>query len=78
MALRVVASSFFGVAAYVVVDSALSLSGLREAEHSPVGIALAAVSLAVMLFLSWFERCTGTELGSVPTITDSKQTLICS
>jgi len=78
VALRVIAFSFFGLAAYVIVDSAVSLLGLREAEHSPVGIVLAAVSLAVMPLLSWFERRTGTELGSASAIADSKQTLICS
>lgn len=77
-ALRVIAFSFFGLAAYVVVDAGLSLLGLREAQHSLVGIALAAVSLAVMPFLSWFERRTGRELGSASAIADSKQTLICS
>ncbi|MDN6659025.1 MAG: hypothetical protein L0L18_08430 [Acidipropionibacterium jensenii] len=55
-ALRVIAVSFFGLAAYVSVDAILSLAGLREPEHSPVGIVLAALSLAVMPFLSWFER----------------------
>jgi divalent metal cation (Fe/Co/Zn/Cd) transporter len=78
VALRVIALSFFGLAAYVMVDAALSLSGLREPEHSPVGIVLAAVSLAVMPLLSWFERVTGRELGSASAIADSKQTLICS
>jgi divalent metal cation (Fe/Co/Zn/Cd) transporter len=78
VALRVIAVSFFALAAYVTVDAALSLLGVREAEHSPVGIALAAVSLAVMPFLSWFERRTGRELGSASAIADSKQTLICS
>ena len=78
VALRVIAISFFGVAAYVIVDAGLSLFGLRDAEHSPVGIALAAVSLAIMPFLSWFERRTGKELGSASAIADSKQTLVCS
>lgn len=78
VALRVIAFAFFGLAAYVIVDAGLSLFGFREAEHSPVGIALAAVSLAVMPFLSWFERRTGRELGSASAIADSKQTLICS
>ncbi|GAB2503736.1 cation transporter [Promicromonospora xylanilytica] len=77
-ALRVIAVSFFGLAAYVTVDAVLSLVGLREPEHSPVGIALAAVSLLVMPFLSWFERRTGRELGSASTVADSKQTLICT
>lgn len=76
--LRIIAVSFFGLAAYVGVDAVLSLTGLREAEHSPVGIVLAAVSLAIMPFLSWFERRTGRELGSASAIADSRQTLLCS
>lgn len=78
IALKVIAVSFFALAAYVSVDAALSLTGLRQPEHSPVGIALAALSLLVMPFLSWFERRTGRELGSASAIADSKQTLICS
>jgi len=78
VALRVIAFSFFGLAAYVIVDAGLSLLAFREADHSSVGIALAAISLAVMPALSWFERRTGTELGSASAIADSKQTLICS
>lgn len=76
--LRVIAFSFFGLAAWVTVDSVLSLLGLREAEHSSVGIVLAAISLAVMPALSWLERRTGRELGSASAIADSRQTLICS
>lgn len=78
IALRVIAVSFVGLAAYVTVDAILSLTGLREPEHSTVGIVLAALSLAVMPFLSWFERRTGRELGSASAIADSKQTLICT
>ncbi|WP_309127187.1 cation transporter [Microbacterium sp.] len=77
-ALRVIALSFFALAAYVSVDAVLSLAGLREPEHSPVGIVLAALSLLVMPFLSWFEQRTGRELGSASAVADSKQTLICS
>jgi len=78
VALRVIAVSFFALAAYVSVDAILSLLGLREPEHSPVGITIAALSLAVMPFLSWFERRTGRELGSASAVADSKQTLICT
>lgn len=78
VALRVIAVSFFALAAYVSVDAILSLLGLRDPEHSPVGIAIAALSLAVMPFLSWFERRTGRELGSASAVADSKQTLICT
>ncbi|GAA2185108.1 cation transporter [Leucobacter alluvii] len=77
-ALRIIAVSFFALAAYVSVDAVLSLTGFREPEHSTVGIVLAAVSLAVMPALSWFERRTGRELGSASAVADSRQTLICS
>ncbi|GAB7070842.1 hypothetical protein JCM12141A_51310 [Mycolicibacterium hodleri] len=52
-ALRVIAMSFFGLAAYVSCDSVRALVGHGEAEPSRIGIALAAVSLAVMPVLSW-------------------------
>jgi len=77
-ALQVIAVSFFGLALVVSIDAVLTLTGVRSPEHSPVGIVLAAVSLAVMPFLSLLERRTGRELGSASAIADSKQTLICS
>jgi divalent metal cation (Fe/Co/Zn/Cd) transporter len=78
VALRVIALSFFALAAFVSVDAVLALAGVREPEPSPVGIVLAAVSLAVMPVLSLLERRTGTELGSASAVADSKQTLLCA
>ncbi|MGP9683629.1 cation diffusion facilitator family transporter [Brachybacterium sp. AOP3-A1-3] len=78
VALKVIAISFFGLAAFVTVDALRSLLGAADPDHSPVGIALAAVSVVIMPVLSWFERRTGRELGSASAIADSKQTLICS
>lgn len=77
-ALRLIAVSFFGLAAFVTFDAIRSLLGFKEAEHSTVGLVLAAVSVVVMPFASWFERRTGRELGSASAVADSKQTLICS
>lgn len=77
-AMRVIALSFLGLALFVTVDAVRTLLGASEPDHSTVGIVLAAVSLAVMPFLSWFERRTGRELGSASAVADSKQTLICS
>lgn len=77
-ALRIVAFSFFALAAYVTVDSIRALVSVERADHSTVGIALAAVSLVVMPLLSWLERRTGRELGSASVVADSKQTLICA
>ncbi|WP_250891370.1 cation diffusion facilitator family transporter [Curtobacterium poinsettiae] len=77
-ALKVIAVSFFALALYVTLDAVLTLTGIREPEHSAVGIVLTAVSLVIMPFLSLLERRTGKELGSASAIADSKQTLICS
>ncbi|TQC49828.1 hypothetical protein EEB14_07760 [Rhodococcus sp. WS4] len=78
VALRIIAFSFFGLALYVTVDAIRSLFGIGEAEHSIVGITLAAVSLAVMPVLSWAQRRAGRELGSLSAVADSKQTLLCT
>ncbi|WP_205661231.1 cation transporter [Amycolatopsis vastitatis] len=77
-ALKVIAVSFFALAAYVTVESARSLFGAEAAEHSTVGIVLAAVSLLVMPFLSAAQRRAGRELGSASAVADSKQTLLCT
>lgn len=77
-ALRIIAFSFFGLALYVTVDAGRSLLGISEAQHSPIGITLAAVSLVVMPVLSWAQRRAGRELGSLSAVADSKQTLLCT
>ncbi|MFJ8814738.1 cation transporter [Amycolatopsis thermoflava] len=77
-ALKVIAVSFFALAAYVTVESVRSLAGAEPAAHSTVGIALAAVSLVVMPFLSYAQRRAGRELGSASAVADSKQTLLCT
>ncbi|MGW5051909.1 cation transporter [Actinokineospora sp. NPDC004072] len=77
-ALRVIAVSFFALAAYVSVESVRALVGGAAAEHSTVGIVLAAVSLVVMPFLSAAQRRAGRELGSASAVADSKQTLLCT
>lgn len=77
-ALRLIAFSFFGLATIVSIDALRTLFGAAEPEHSTVGIILAALSLAIMPALSWFERRTGRELGSASAIADSRQTLICA
>lgn len=77
-ALRIIAFSFFGLAAFVTTDALSSLIAGREAEHSPGGIILAAISLAIMPVLSWAQRRAGRELGSRSAVADSKQTLLCT
>jgi divalent metal cation (Fe/Co/Zn/Cd) transporter len=77
-ALRMIAFSFFGLAAYVTVESVRALANGSTAGHSAVGLALAAVSLAVMPALSYAQRKAGHELGSRTAVADSKQTLLCT
>jgi divalent metal cation (Fe/Co/Zn/Cd) transporter len=77
-ALRIIAVSFFALAIYVGVESVRALFGADRAEHSTVGLVLAAVSLAVMPVLSAGQRRAGRELGSASAVADSKQTLLCT
>jgi divalent metal cation (Fe/Co/Zn/Cd) transporter len=76
--LRLIAVSFFALAAYVTVESVRALAGAAEADRSPVGIGLAALSLLVMPILSYAQRRAGREFGSASAVADSKQTLLCT
>lgn len=76
--LRVIAVSFFLLAAYVTVNAVLSLLGVFEPQHSTVGLILTALSVVIMPLLSLLEYRTGRELGSATAIADSRQTLICA
>ncbi|MEZ3162231.1 cation transporter [Microbacterium sp. BWT-B31] len=76
--LRVIAIAFFALAAYVTITSLATLVLRIEAEHSPVGLVVTALSVAVMPLLSLAERRAGRELGSATAVADSKQTLICA
>jgi divalent metal cation (Fe/Co/Zn/Cd) transporter len=78
LTLRIIALSFFALALFVTVDSARSLAGGGEAQHSTPGIVIAALSLAIMPVLSWLQRRAGRELGSKTAVADSKQTLLCT
>ncbi|QYX76505.1 cation transporter [Streptomyces akebiae] len=76
--LRIIAVSFFTLALYVTIESTRALTSTGEAGHSLPGIVLAALSLAVMPFLSAAQRKAGRELGSASAVADSKQTLLCT
>ncbi|MFC6019865.1 cation diffusion facilitator family transporter [Plantactinospora solaniradicis] len=78
LALRLIALSFFALAAWISVDAVRSLLGPGEAEPSPVGIGIAAVSVMVMPLLVWAKRRTGRELGSATVVADSMQTMLCT
>lgn len=77
-ALRLMAVSFFALAAYVSFESVRALLGGHAPDRSMVGIGLAVASLMVMPFLSWAQRRTGRALGSNAVVADSTQTLLCT
>jgi len=70
-ALRLMALSFFALAAYVTVESVRALATGDEPDASTVGIVLACASLVVMPFLSWAQRRAGRALGSNAVVADS-------
>ncbi len=78
VALRVIAGSFFALAAYVTVEALRTLVGGHQPEQSDVGMVLVSISVVVMPFLSWAQRRAGREFGSASAVADSKQTLLCT
>ncbi|MFC4942328.1 cation diffusion facilitator family transporter [Pseudonocardia sp. GCM10023141] len=78
VALRVIAGPFFALATFVTVEAVRALLGGAEAERSPVGIVLVAISVVITPLLSWAQRRAGRELGSASAVADSRQTLLCT
>ena len=69
--------AFLVLAAYVALAAIASLLALAEPEGSPVGMALTAASIGVMVWLANAKRRTGQALDSRALIADSKQTYAC-
>lgn len=74
---RAIGIAFFALAAYVTIDAILTLTGVEQVSHSPLGIGIAVASLVIMPLLAWFEFRTGNELGSKSVQADAKQLLLC-
>lgn len=77
-AILVVGITFLLLAAYVTYESARNLFLKEAAEESLLGIALAAVSLAVMPILAWGKHKVASRLGSRALRADALETLACS
>ncbi|MBA2624361.1 MAG: cation transporter [Acidimicrobiia bacterium] len=77
-ALRLIAVSFFALAAYVVVEAVRDLLVGADAEQSTVGVTLAVVSLLVMPALAWAKRRTGLALADPVVVADAAETALCS
>ena len=77
IALKIVGVSFLLLAAYVAFDSVKSLVKREAPETSYAGIAIAALSLAVMPLLARAKRRVAAEISSRALEADSRQTDIC-
>jgi divalent metal cation (Fe/Co/Zn/Cd) transporter len=75
--LRIIGVSFLGLAGYVGVQATRSLLAGSPPEESPVGIALAAVSIFVMPVLAKAKRAVAAQLSSHALRAEARQTDIC-
>jgi len=77
-ALRLIALSFYLLAAYVTVNALRDLIGGAEADGSTVGIVMAVLSLAVMQWLARAKRRTGEAMHSHTLVADASETALCA
>jgi divalent metal cation (Fe/Co/Zn/Cd) transporter len=75
---RLIAVSFFVLAAYVAVEAVRSLAGGDEPGVSWVGIGLAAVTAVTMPLLAEAKARLGRRLGSAATAAEGRQNLVCA
>jgi divalent metal cation (Fe/Co/Zn/Cd) transporter len=75
---RLIAGSFFALAAYVAFEAVRSLAAGSEAGASWVGIGLAAVTAPTMPLLARYKTRLGRQLGSHATVSEGAQTMLCA
>ena len=76
--LRIIAVTFFVLAAYVVIGSVIDLVTSAHPESSPVGIGLTVSSLLIMPLLGWRKRRVGSLLGNRLVQADAAETILCA
>jgi cation diffusion facilitator family transporter len=76
-AIRLVACTFFLLAAYILYEAINKLVSREAPDPSPLGIIIAVVSLMVMPVLFYQKYKTGKALNSRSLVADSKETLAC-
>ena len=72
--LRIIAITFFVLAAYVVIGSVVDLATEAHPERSPIGIGLTVSSLFVMPLLGWRKRRFGRLLANQLVLADAAET----
>jgi divalent metal cation (Fe/Co/Zn/Cd) transporter len=76
--LRIIAITFFVLAAYVLAGSVIDLAVQAHPERSPAGIGLTVASLLVMPLLGWRKRRTGSALHNPLVLADAAETILCA
>ena len=76
--LRIIAVTFFVLAAYVLAGSVIDLATRAHPERSPIGIGLTAGSLLVMPLLGWGKRRVGLALRNPLVLADAAETTLCA
>ena len=75
---RLIAVSYFVLAAYIVAESLRDLIGGHHPQSSWIGIALAGVTAATMPILARAKRRVGGKLGLAATTAEAEQNQICA
>jgi len=76
--LRIIAVTFYALAAYVVIGSVIDLATSAHPERSPAGIGLTISSLLIMPLLGWRKRRVGALLGNPLVQADAAETILCA
>lgn len=77
-AIKLVAATFFILAAYVLYESVKKLIFIEVPETSLAGIVIAVFSIVIMPVLSFKKRNLGIKINSKALVADSKETLVCA
>jgi divalent metal cation (Fe/Co/Zn/Cd) transporter len=77
-AVRLIAVTFFALAAYLAAESIHDLLTHARPGESPAGLAITAAALVVMPVLAVAKRRTGQALGNRTLVTESAETFFCA
>ncbi|MBV8668631.1 MAG: cation transporter [Candidatus Eremiobacteraeota bacterium] len=77
-ALRIVGWCFLALAAYIVIESALTLAGGERPQRTLAGIVVLALSFVAMSILRSAKKKVGCELDSASMHADARQTEFCA
>jgi divalent metal cation (Fe/Co/Zn/Cd) transporter len=77
-ALRLIAVTFFALAAYLAVESITDLISQHRPGQSAAGIAVTAAALVVMPLLALAKHHTGQQLGNQALIADAAESAFCA